>query len=36
MRKKIAMRWRRSVLRRGAKILEEGAVFLSENSMKRA
>ena len=27
MRKKIAMRWRRNVLRRGAKIIEEGAVF---------
>lgn len=27
MRKKIAMRWRRQVLRRGAVILEEGPVF---------
>ena len=27
MRKKIAMRWRRQVLRRGAVILDEGLVF---------
>lgn len=39
MRKKIAMRWRRQVLRRGAEILSEGMVFskreLSENGYVR-
>lgn len=40
MRKKIAMRWRRASLRRGAKILKEGPVFsrreLFEEGLKKS